>query len=41
MLIEINNSCNHRCIFCANKKIGYIEKSFLIRILTETFKAGV
>ena len=37
-LIELSNICNHKCIFCANKKMsrkkGDINPEFLNRIKT-------
>lgn len=44
MLIELSNICNHRCIFCANKKMkrkkGYMPFDFLTRILKEAYANG-
>ncbi len=44
MLIELTNACNHRCIFCANKKktreIGQINEESLYRILDEAYSLG-
>ncbi|ONI37593.1 hypothetical protein AN639_09615 [Candidatus Epulonipiscium fishelsonii] len=45
MLVEINNACNHTCIFCANRKMsrkkGFIDENFLKRILQEAYSLGV
>lgn len=42
--IELSNVCNHQCIFCANRKMtrkkGYMEESFLKRILKEAYEEG-
>ncbi|WDV46157.1 radical SAM/SPASM domain-containing protein [Clostridiaceae bacterium M8S5] len=44
MIIELTNYCNHRCIFCANRKMarkrGYINKEFACRILKEAYSLG-
>jgi len=44
-LIELSNICNHKCIFCANKKMtrkkGDINPEFLNRILDEAYNEGV
>lgn len=45
MLIEINNHCNHKCIFCSNRKMtrkkGFIDNEFLTKILNEAYQNGV
>lgn len=45
MLIETNNACNHKCIFCSNRKMtrrkGNIQPDFLKRILQEAYDHGV
>lgn len=45
MLIELSNICNHQCIFCANSKMtrkkGFIEETFLLRILQEAYNLGM
>ena len=45
MLIELSNICNHKCIFCAQKKMtrkrGNINPDFLDRILHEAHEDGV
>lgn len=42
--IELSNVCNHRCLFCANRKMsrkkGFMEESFLKRILQEAYEEG-
>lgn len=44
MLIELTNSCNHKCIFCANRKMsrpkGMIDPEFVTRILKEAYELG-
>ncbi len=44
MLLEVSNICNHACAFCANsksdRKKGFIEKKFAMRILLEAYAAG-
>lgn len=44
MLIEITNSCNDSCLFCANskctKKRGMIKKDLAIKILKEAYELG-
>lgn len=45
MLIELNNACNHKCIFCSNRKMtrkkGNIDSTFLKKILQEAYDNGV
>lgn len=45
LLIEITNNCNSNCIFCANRKMtrkrGFINSSFVTRILKEAYYLGV
>lgn len=45
MLVELTNACNHRCVFCTNRKmtrpIGHIGEAFLHRLLHEAFALGV
>lgn len=45
MLLEISNYCNHRCVFCANKKMtrkrGFMSLEFADRILREAYALGV
>lgn len=45
MLVEINNTCNHKCIFCSVRKLKrkplYIKEDFLIRILKEAYVEGI
>lgn len=42
--IELSNICNHKCLFCANRKMtrkkGYIDEQFLKRILEEAYNEG-
>ncbi len=44
MLVELTNVCNHRCIFCTNRKMtrkkGYISETLLFKILSEAFSLG-
>jgi MoaA/NifB/PqqE/SkfB family radical SAM enzyme len=44
MLIELTNACNHRCVFCANRKstrkIGQIKETLLYRLLNEAHALG-
>lgn len=44
MLIELTNICNHKCIFCANKKMkrkkGYINFDFCKNILLQAYNEG-
>ncbi len=44
MLLEVSNICNHACAFCANsksdRKKGFIEKKFAMRILSEAYMLG-
>lgn len=45
LLIEISNSCNYKCIFCANRKMtrkrGKINPALLEKILNEAYDLGV
>lgn len=45
MLMELNNVCNHSCIFCANSKMTkkkcFIDEKFALRILEEAYDLGV
>ncbi len=45
MLVELTNACNHKCVFCTNRKmtrpIGHIEEPLLHRLLGEAFSLGV
>ena len=45
LLLEVTNYCNENCLFCANRKStrdkGYIDESFVKRILNEAFDLGV
>lgn len=45
MLIEINNVCNHKCIFCSNRKVKreakFIDEALLVKILNDAFDNGV
>ena len=45
MLVEITNRCNHRCIFCANRKMtrprGDIDATLLKRLLGEAYEMGL
>lgn len=42
--IELSNICNHQCLFCANRKMsrkkGFIDETFLKRILQEAYEEG-
>ncbi len=42
--IELSNICNHQCLFCANRKMsrkkGFMDESFLKRILQEAYEEG-
>lgn len=42
--IELSNICNHKCLFCANRKMtrkkGYMNETFLRRILKEAYNEG-
>ena len=44
MLLEVSNICNHNCAFCANsksnRKEGFIEKKFAMRMLSEAYMLG-
>ncbi len=44
MLVELTNACNHRCIFCANRKmtraVGHIDDALLFRVMGEAFELG-
>lgn len=44
MLVELTNACNHRCIFCANRKmtrpVGHIDDALMLRVLREAFDLG-
>lgn len=44
ILIELTNACNHKCVFCANRKmtrkVGFIDKEFLINILKQANSLG-
>lgn len=44
MLLEVSNICNHACAFCANsksdRKKGFIEKEFAMRILHDAYMLG-
>ncbi len=44
LLIEVTNMCNHKCIFCAHKKMkrkqGSIDFDFCSRILQEAYDNG-
>ena len=44
MLLELNNTCNHKCIFCGSSKMtrkkGQMEKKFVLRVLAEAYKEG-
>ena len=44
-LVEISNSCNNKCIFCANRKMtrqrGYIKPDLLKKILNDAYNEGV
>lgn len=44
MLLELTNICNHRCIFCANKKMkrkkGYMDFDFCKNILLQAYNEG-
>ncbi len=45
ILVEVTNSCNLNCVFCANSKMtrdrGFINKEMLMSVLEEAFKEGV
>lgn len=45
MLIELNNICNHECIFCANRKMsrpkGFMKLDLLDKILRDAYANGV
>ena len=45
-LLEVTNFCNHKCIFCANRKTknenkGFIDGDFAKRMLREAYELGV
>lgn len=44
MLVELTNVCNHKCIFCANRKMtrkaGMINAAFMERIIREAYALG-
>lgn len=44
MLIEVTNNCNHKCIFCYNRKMSrkrqFIKSEFVDRILKEAYALG-
>lgn len=44
MLVELTNYCNHKCIFCENRKMtrkkGFINKDLLRGILEEAYSLG-
>lgn len=44
MLVELTNVCNHRCVFCTNRKMtrpaGHIDEALLFRVLREAFDLG-
>ena len=44
MLVEITNACNHKCIFCENRKMtrkkGYINQGLLEKLLQEAYALG-
>jgi radical SAM protein with 4Fe4S-binding SPASM domain len=44
-LLELSNICNHKCIFCASRKMtrkkGDINPEFLSRILKEAYQEGM
>lgn len=45
MLLEVTNACNHKCIFCANRKMSrkkrMIDIEFSKRILLEAYELGM
>lgn len=45
MAIEINNMCNHDCIFCHSRKLKRkkicINEDFMVRILNDAYNEGV
>ncbi len=45
MLVEVTNRCNHKCVFCAHRKmnikLGEIDPDLLKRILQEAYVMGV
>lgn len=44
MLVELTNACNHRCVFCTNRKmtrkIRQIDEDLLYRVLSEAHSLG-
>lgn len=44
MLLEVSNICNHSCAFCANsksdRKKGFIEKEFALKMLFDAYELG-
>lgn len=45
IMFELTNACNHRCIFCANRRmkreIGFMDRDVFTRIAKEAFELGV
>jgi MoaA/NifB/PqqE/SkfB family radical SAM enzyme len=45
IMFELTNACNHKCIFCANRKmrrkIGFLKKNVFFKIASEAFDLGV
>ncbi len=44
MLVELTNVCNHKCIFCANKKMqrkkGVCDRDVMLNIINQAFELG-
>ncbi|MCX6077373.1 MAG: radical SAM protein [Campylobacterales bacterium] len=44
IFLEVNNTCNHKCFFCANEKMtrdkSFIDDKLAKRIMQESFEAG-
>lgn len=44
MLVELTNTCNHKCIFCAHKtmkrRMGFCDKDVMLNIICQAYKLG-